>query len=163
MKIIVFSDSHGSLEEMRAVLALESDADLVLHAGDFGRDIDAVMRLMQSKMPYKRVRGNCDYMSDAPETLLLEAEGVKILMHHGKGYGVKESLSRIDDFGRKNGADIVIFGHTHLPLIKNNGDLYLLNPGSIGWPKGAGRTYAVIEIDPKNPKKTRIGIKRFSK
>ncbi len=161
MKLVVFSDSHGQTDEMRLVLTNEKDVDMVLHTGDFGMDLDFVMKSMKSKIPYKRVRGNCDYSSPAPESLLFEAEGVKILMHHGSGLGVKRSLNKIDYYARQQGADIMIFGHSHLPLIKNMGDLYLLNPGSIGWPKGAGRTYAVIEIDPDKKKEIKIDIKTF--
>ena len=74
---------------------------------------------------------------------------------------MKRTLNKIDYYARQQGADIMIFGHSHLPLVKNMGDLYLLNPGSIGWPKGAGRTYAVINIDPDKKKRIKIDIKTF--
>ena len=162
MKFVVFSDSHGQLDEMRKVLLREKEIDMVLHTGDFGLDIDHVMKSLKQAIPFKRVRGNCDYTSPAPVSLLFKAEGVKILMHHGSGLGVKRSLNKIDYYAREQGADIVIFGHSHLPLVKNMGDLYLLNPGSIGWPKGAGRTYAVIEIDSDKKEKIKIDIKSFT-
>jgi len=148
---------------MKLVLQTETNIDMAMHAGDYGKDIDVAIREAGLDIPFRRVRGNCDYASDAPDMLMVEAEGVKILMHHGKGYRVKSTLTKIDYLAREKGADIMIFGHSHLPLLKNMGDLFLLNPGSIGWPKGAGRTYAIVQINPKEAQPIQIDIKRFGK
>ena len=50
---------------------------------------------------------------------------------------------------KKKGADIVMFGHTHVPLIKKIDDVTLINPGSITIPRQSGRrpSYAFMEID----------------
>ena len=41
------------------------------------------------------------------------------------------------------GADLAVFGHTHIPFYENSGNLILLNPGSIKYT----RTFGIIEID----------------
>ena len=52
-------------------------------------------------------------------------------------------------FGR--GADIVMFGHTHYPMIRREGGLTVINPGSLSYPRQEGRrpSYIVMETDPQ--------------
>ena len=63
--------------------------------------------------------------------------GKKIFMCHGHRYGVKYSYNSIYYRGKEVGADIVLFGHSHLPIIEECDGLTLMNPGSIS--HGMGR------------------------
>ena len=49
------------------------------------------------------------------------------------------------------GVDIVMFGHTHKPIIKKSGGVIAVNPGSISYPRQEGRkpSYIIMEIDEK--------------
>ena len=51
-------------------------------------------------------------------------------------------------FGLQNHADVVMFGHTHVPYLEKTDDLILLNPGSISKPRQDNKipTYTVMEI-----------------
>lgn len=152
MRIIAISDSHGSTFNMRALFHIQKDADLFIHLGD-GCD-DFVNLCNERGSPYCVVRGNCDYYSKLPLEETLEICGKKIFMAHGHMFGVKWSTERIIDRGVSQGADIILFGHTHEPLCEYIDDeftkkpIYLINPGSIYMQRsGNNPTYANILID----------------
>ncbi len=155
-KILVFSDSHGKHTEMINVIEREKDVDMILHAGDFAGDLDVVIRKSESEVEHYAVKGNCDF-GNAPKDRFLEVDGVKILLTHGNEFSVKKTYDKIDYWAREKGADIVIFGHTHVPVYKNLVDLHLLNPGSIADSRGLPETYAVIQIKDK----INIDIKKY--
>jgi predicted phosphodiesterase len=79
--------------------------------------------------------------------------GKKILFTHGDLYGVKYGMDGITSLARENGADIALFGHTHIPLERYISDgerpLYLFNPGSAGAPYRCPTSYGIIQISDK--------------
>ena len=149
MKIFVFSDSHGVLAPMKDVIE-KGKPDLVLHLGDNIRD-GWWLAEMFPHIPHRFVRGNCDafctrgsLLKSSREEEIFDAGGRRILMTHGHRYGVKSGLGAIRKAGQKAGADIVLFGHTHVAHHEMVGDMHLFNPGS---PSMAGRyTYGEILI-----------------
>lgn len=73
----------------------------------------------------------------------------KAFMAHGHQYSVSLGVERILDEGRSRNADIVMFGHTHRPYLKKFGDITVLNPGSLSFPRQEGRkgSYIIMEMD----------------
>ena len=63
---------------------------------------------------------------------LLEIEGVRILMLHGHTRHVKSSPMAAVYAAREYGADVLLFGHTHVPLVDYDGTLWVMNPGAAG-------------------------------
>ena len=53
------------------------------------------------------------------------------------------------ELAEANSADMVLFGHTHMPLIENYPDMKIMNPGSISQPRQEGHrpTYLVITVE----------------
>jgi uncharacterized protein len=145
-RILVFSDSHGAHKEMIKAVNKQDYVDMILHAGDHARDLNAIASRINFRPILKAVKGNCDFGLSVPKDAFFDVRGVTILMTHGNELGVKQGLHKIDYLARQRGADIVIFGHTHLPALVNKGDLYILNPGTIGDARSMGKTYAIIEI-----------------
>lgn len=149
MKAIVFSDSHGRLDNIKEVLRLHSDHEAVFHLGDSQGDEERLKRL--TPYPVYMVRGNCDYYSSpCKDSLLIEWGGKRIAMCHGHrqiGYG--GGLDGLYVFGRSQEADIVMFGHTHRPLLEEAEGMIFLNPGSISNPRQENKipTYAIINVD----------------
>lgn len=143
MKILVFSDSHGNVEHM--VTALERERpQYIFHLGDGWRDAEHI-RDMFPDIPLEQVPGNCDLRPEEPSMKLLELEGKRILLCHGHTYRVKEGLMDVSYAAREHKADLLCFGHTHVPTQEWVGESLLLNPGSIGY---WGRpTYAVVRIE----------------
>ena len=101
-------------------------ADLVLHAGDLMDP--ALLDVLAAYAPVKAVRGNLDPPhSNLPETLEFELGGAKIAMIHDSGprKGRRARLRR-----RFPDARVIVFGHSHIPFLEDEGGLMLLNPGS---------------------------------
>ena len=146
MEFLIFSDSHGSASNMSLALDRQiKTPDAILFLGDGARDID---NLFVVDTPVWAVRGNCDWASsdyaDKTERLLY-FEGHTILLCHGHEWGVKGGLGALIAHAAEVGADIMLFGHTHVPTLttiaageivgKNvlSRPMYLFNPGSIGY------------------------------
>lgn len=117
----VVSDTHGLLRP-EVTKAFEG-VDLILHAGDMGKE-DIVPRL-KAEAPVKAVRGNVDRGTWAlayPLTEALELGGLSLYMFHGH---LEQDLD-LDVF------DVVISGHSHVPVNEKRGQTLYLNPGSAG-------------------------------
>ena len=66
---------------------------------------------------------------------------------HGNVYGVSLGTERILDEAYSRGVQIAVFGHTHRPLVEQHGNLYLINPGSLCYPRQMGRVPSYIKMD----------------
>jgi len=104
-------------------------ADLILHAGDVCT-ADVLIEL-SSYAPVQAVLGNNDLPEvaewGAPEVLELELEGIQIGMLHNSG----QADRRLERMRRRfPDADLVIFGHSHIPLDIEAGGFRIFNPGS---------------------------------
>lgn len=132
-------------------------ADALIFLGDGLRDLSY---LSDSGIPLFPVMGNCDLMSfGAPIEDTLTLDGVRIFFSHGDRFSVKSGVERIAAYAAERSADVVLYGHTHLPLEQylrvgtKVGDrtlekpLHILNPGSIGESRdGFGCGYGVLTI-----------------
>ena len=143
MRILVFSDSHKNTSRCAAVIRNLVGIDMILHAGDHCSDAEELAHEFP-EIPMKYVRGNCDF-SAAPQELVIEAEGKKILLTHGHAYAVKYECDcrSLLERAKECGCDCAVFGHTHEGLCDASRGVVLLNPGSIKY----GGTYGVIEIE----------------
>ena len=126
MVIGLISDTHGLLRP-EAVAALRG-AELILHAGDVGtsRILDELRRLA----PVQAVYGNVDDPADPQlsKTLNLEVDGVPIHVSHGHEFGSPSPARLLDTYD----AEIIIYGHTHRPLVHREGSRLVVNPGAAG-------------------------------
>lgn len=142
MKIYVLSDSHNSFN-FAPFLEKCQDADMVIHCGDGQRDVEDLKSVLSC--PVYAVKGNCDL--SGPRELLLDICGHKIFVTHGDSYGVKNSLSTITFRARQVKADIVLYGHSHVPDITYHENIWLINPGSLTRPRdNKVPTYCILEI-----------------
>lgn len=148
MRIAVVSDTHlpCGRRQLPARLVQEcAAADLTLHAGD----LVALSVLVELQLlgPIEAVLGNCDdddLATRLPVERIVEADGVRIAMVHDAGPSDGRARRLRDRFG---GCHAVVFGHSHLPLIEQHGDLLLLNPGSaVERRRAPACTMAVLEI-----------------
>ena len=142
MKILVFSDSHGSLGNMYEAVERESP-NRILHLGDHFRDAED-LDLAFGGLDILYVPGNCDYAAQIPANLEIEIDGVRIFLTHGHLFGVKTGLARLLLEGRRLDAQLVLFGHTHRPLLQQQDGIWLLNPGSCSALNGS---YAAITFE----------------
>lgn len=141
MKILAVSDTHGCFERFYKACKWERP-DVVLFSGDCSSDaLD--MEHIFPEIKFYIVRGNCDYDDyKTKDQMTVELEGLKIFLTHGHLYGVKRDYSLIEEKGYEEGADIVVFGHTHSPYCSENKKVTLFNPGAV-----LNKSYGVIEIE----------------
>ena len=146
-KILVFADSHGDAGTMDTVTGLEQP-DLVLHLGDDVRDAQALMENYPG-LRVEMIRGNTDPEEDAlPETVISVA-GYTLFMVHGEEYDVEADVEEVIEAGLLEGADVILFGHSHKPYLERRDGVWVMNPGRIGRTsrKKIDATYGIIEID----------------
>lgn len=142
MKLLVFSDSHRSLQGMRSAVELELP-DYVIHLGDLERDAQLLSQEYPS-LAITGVPGNCDGFPTSPLQRLVTYGQFRILMSHGHIWSVKSGYGAAIAAARKCEARVLLFGHTHIPCCQQLEDgLWLLNPGSI---RDSG-SYGVVTID----------------
>ncbi len=146
MIIAVISDSHNNDKAIESIKEYIEKADVVLFLGDGEEDIEKIKENFKGKL--YAVSGNCDIYSKNPDELLLNFEGKKIFVCHGHKYNVKYNYNTIYYRGKELQADIVLFGHTHIPIIEVNDNMVMMNPGSVSRGAGmSGRTIGYIEIE----------------
>lgn len=145
--LVVLSDTHcteGTGLVGAAAEAVEA-ADTVVHAGDFTTTaaLDA-LREAAGDADFHAVHGNADAPAVAerlPTEAAVEYAGHRIAVSHRNRSGV----TGLAMFGRQQGADLVVFGHSHRPTVQQLDELTLLNPGSHADPRGAKQSFAVLE------------------
>src|SRR5215211_3029740 len=121
---VVLADTHiprraKSLPE--GLLPYLEAADLILHAGDLIEP--SLLEELALYAPVRAVKGNVDL----PETLQFGFGGARVAMIHdsGRKEGRRRRLAR-----RFPKARVIVFGHSHIPFLEDEGGLLLLNPGS---------------------------------
>lgn len=144
-KLIVMSDTHGFSSTFRRVLEKEREADALIFLGDGLRDLETVAQL-RPRLPVYSVQGNCDFACQEPMDGLAPFEGVLIYYTHGHLFGVKHGLEQLAQVAANRGADLALFGHTHMPCRERLGDITLFNPGSAGAPRDGWASYGVITL-----------------
>ncbi|KJS19380.1 MAG: hypothetical protein VR72_18805 [Clostridiaceae bacterium BRH_c20a] len=148
VRIGVFSDTHNNLTLAKEVLNKLRPLDLLLHAGDHYRDGRILEK--QFEVNTKVVVGNCDFFSGGPEEEIIELGENTLLLTHGHKYGVKNTLQRLYYRSQEVGANIVVFGHTHVPLYVIENNVHFLNPGSLTLPRGnSSPSYGIITLGTK--------------
>lgn len=147
MKILIISDTHGFLWNLEEVLKRVRPIDLLIHCGDVQRDEEPVKAA--ADCPVYMVAGNNDLGTLLEKELFLNIGKYCIMVTHGHRYSVGYGLDMLVSAAKKKGADIVMFGHTHVPLLQKIDGVTLINPGSITIPRQPGRrpSYAFMEID----------------
>jgi uncharacterized protein len=133
VKIVVLSDTHlpkrkkglptRLLEELKNV-------DLIIHAGDW-KTMD-VYKELQSFAVVKGVYGNVDgedIIGLLPSKTIVEVCGFKIGITHGHGKGKTTEKRAVAAFEGES-VDCIIYGHSHIPVKRYEGEILIFNPGS---------------------------------
>ncbi|MBO4337073.1 MAG: metallophosphoesterase [Lachnospiraceae bacterium] len=148
MKVLIVSDTHGRHETLMMALRMEEPADMLIHCGDTEGEEDWI-RQHTSCLSVPIVKGNNDFFSRLPSELELDIEDRHVFITHGHGYGVSMGTERLVEEALSRRADIVMYGHTHRPVIEKEGDLWIINPGSLSYPRQEGHepTYIVMMVE----------------
>ena len=135
-RIMIVSDTHRRHGNLAEAIYNEGHLDMLIHLGDVEG----------------RRGGNNDFFSPLDREKEIELGGKKIWLTHGHNYYVSLDLKVIEQEAVARGMDIVMFGHTHRPVIIVEDNITLINPGSISYPRQADGipTYIILEINDNN-------------
>lgn len=162
MNYLVLSDTHGSLKAWEKAEEYYSDMDMILHAGDLlyhgarnplpdGYNTKGLIeKINNCPLDFLAIKGNVDALVDdwvlpypLSEYSMVIDNGLKVAIYHG--YQHETEKERLD-FAKTLGADILIYGHTHLPELKKVQNIILLNPGSMSLPKQENKLKTIAKI-----------------
>lgn len=147
MKIFVVSDTHGNIDEFISFAKKLDRPDLIIHLGDYSEDGYEIEKRMGIDTIV--VKGNCDFLDKrkTKEEEILNLNGKRIFITHGHRYHVKIDILNLFYKAREEKADVVLFGHTHIPLIFEEKGILFMNPGSTSFPKGIeGKTFGFLDV-----------------
>lgn len=132
-KIVILSDTHipARAKQLPKILAAAcEDADLILHAGDW-QTMDVFLEL-SAYAETIGVAGNVDpweIVDRFGKTRIVEINNLKIGITHGDGV-TKTTEQRALAAFTPDEVDLIVFGHSHIPLKKEVDGITLFNPGS---------------------------------
>lgn len=145
-RIMIVSDTHKRLGNLYEAIDREGHIDQLIHLGDLEGDEEVIEDMAACEV--LMVPGNNDYYSQASREIETQIAGKNILLTHGHYYYVSLDLQTIRKEAIARGMDIVMFGHTHRPLIQVEDEITLINPGSISYPRQQdGKcTYIMLKV-----------------
>jgi putative phosphoesterase len=122
----LISDTHGLVRP--GVFDALAGVDVILHAGDVGGE--GVLDELALIAPVRAVCGNTDPEDDdrLPAELVYTVAGVDIHVSHGDELGAPSPELLLERYPQA----VLVYGHTHRPLITRVAGRLVINPGSAG-------------------------------
>ena len=148
----VISDTHmgDRVDKIpKEVYKQFSDVDIIIHCGDLTSK--SILDELNDMAEVIAVKGNMDHL-ELPREKVLNIENFKIGIIHGDIIYPRGDLLKKKYYSLEKDLDVLISGHTHIPLIKEikipelNKKILLLNPGSPTVPRFPLKTIMKIEI-----------------
>jgi hypothetical protein len=149
MKILIVSDTHRHNDNYLHVIEKTAPIDLLVHCGDIEGSEYLIAK--SAGCPVQMVMGNNDFFSDLPREKEFQIGKYKVWLTHGHHYYVSMGNESIKREARERGVDIVMYGHSHRPVVEYDKDIIAVNPGSLTFPRQEGRrpSYILMELDEK--------------
>ncbi|MBP3780500.1 MAG: YfcE family phosphodiesterase [Selenomonas sp.] len=138
MKIGIVSDSHGGTGDLDLMLSRPETRDvrLWLFAGDVAMDAAYLDMVTPEDVEVIKVAGNNDWPgTNLPDYETLDIAGHTVLLTHGHIFGVNFGRQKLAQAAKDVGADIAVYGHTHVAENTVIDGVMILNPGSIARPR----------------------------
>lgn len=143
-QIVIASDTHGYGQFLPLLEKAYPHADVYLHCGDLEED-------PHSYPHWIFVAGNNDFYGDdrvMPGARVVTINGIRIFQTHSHRFGYYNREEKIAARARELNCQIAVFGHTHVPMARQIHGVWLINPGSLRFPRdGNSPCYAVIDVD----------------
>jgi putative phosphoesterase len=152
-RIAVVSDTHIPMTRPivpQSILAAVTGADLILHAGDIC--CAQVLSELERLAPLAAVHGNVDppdLQAKLPAARVVEWAGIRIGLTHGHIGKCSTTPDRaLEIFGNVEGLNLIVFGHSHMPLLERHEGILLFNPGSAMQPRVQSHpSIGLIEVE----------------
>lgn len=147
-KILILSDSHHERELLMRIVENNPDCEAYFHCGD-----SQLPSHDQSLQAFYVVAGNTDFDSQLAPELLLDFSPYTFWLTHGHRYRVNWELTQLVQTAKNLQAQVVCFGHTHVPTCQKIDGILCVNPGSVVSPRGGWSfgTYIILEFSVENP------------
>ena len=154
MRLGVIADTHGLLRP--EVFDVFKEVDHILHGGDVGKP--EILTELEALAPLTAVYGNVDgpdVRARLPQVATLELDGFEIVVTHGDQFGSPTPAQLHAAFPK---AEIVVYGHTHRPLLELvDRTVTVINPGGAGPGRfGLRPSVGILELEPGIPPRGRI-------
>ena len=143
MRVLVLSDSHGSVRRMQAVLETEADCPVVFFLGDGLFDLEKVKAVFPNRK-FVAVQGNCDRSAEYTsydDFAYQYIEGHTIIATHGHRVAARYGLGDLLQKAQGVMADIALYGHTHRPNSETRAGVLFVNPGAL-----CDGSYAILTL-----------------
>jgi putative phosphoesterase len=146
-RVGVISDTHlgkATNDFKEKLQRLFDNVGMIIHAGDM-TGIEVYDYLCNWEL--KAVRGNMDdfgVKAILPEKRIEEVMGKRIGIIHGRGspHGIENLV-----FSQFKDVDVIIFGHSHIPLNIKKEDVFMFNPGAFRGSYSYKGTVGMMEIE----------------
>ena len=147
MKILIVSDTHRQNNNYLKAVQRVSPVDMVVHCGDVEGSEYIISEA--AGCPVVMVAGNNDFFSNLPREKEFRIGNYQIWLTHGHNDYVSMGNETIKKEAEARGADIVMYGHTHKPVIDFGDNVIAVNPGSLTYPRQEGKrpSYIVMDLD----------------
>ncbi len=146
-KILIVSDTHRKNENYLDIINKYGPFDRVIHCGDVEGSEFTICEA--AGCPVEMVMGNNDFFSDLPREKEFMLGKYKVWLTHGHNYYVSMDNQTIKREARARGVDIVMYGHSHRPVVDYDKEIIAVNPGSLTYPRQEGRkpSFIIMEMD----------------
>ena len=142
IKIAIMSDNHGDQSQIEDFLEFEKNANYYIHCGDSESYNPQILN------KFYAVKGNNDWYLDLKKEMVFSIEDHRILIIHGNQAGYFNRAFILADLAKSKDCDMVVCGHTHVPMNEVVEGIRIINPGSTRLPRmGSDYQYCVLELD----------------
>ncbi len=143
MRILVISDSHGSLRNIEKAIEAQPTAKNIIFLGDGIDEVESAEEIYSDRI-FHKVAGNCDFTSMERGERTVTVGGTKIFFTHGHYMRDRGLLLKRAE---QEGAKIALCGHTHIAEVGYEKGIHYMNPGSLSRPRDMmSGSYGVIDI-----------------
>lgn len=151
MKIAILSDTHIRKHPEKIIKLIDKhfkNVDMIIHAGDYISS--EVVSILKKHKNFIGVWGNNDndtIKSVLKEKELINLKGYRVGIYHGHGSNNNTANKAYEIFSNDK-VDIIIFGHSHKPIIFTKNKTLMINPGSFTYKrKERWHSYVILEIE----------------
>lgn len=150
MRILIVSDTHRRDKNLEIVLKRIGMVDLLIHCGDVEGSESYIRSI--AGCPVHMVSGNNDFFASLPREEEFMIGSYRVWLTHGHNYCVSMGNEILKEEAQSRGINIVMYGHTHKPVIdipKDPAGVTAINPGSLSFPRQDGRrpSFILMELD----------------
>jgi uncharacterized protein len=150
VKIGIMSDTHDNIPKIKEAVSIFNmkQVEFVIHAGDYVAPF-SIAPLENLKCDYIGVFGNND--GEKVGLSKKSQDRIKVPPHQvsvdGRKIVILHDPDNIDNLIESQNYDMIVYGHTHIPVIEKHDKTLVINPGECcGWLSGKS-TIAIVELD----------------